>query len=150
MKMKTSLLPLLLCLSLLKMVLARPVMQSIIINQHEWQVPNEPGWEEVIQDAEDVQQQIFNSCQTPMECSRIVDAMRMVFLKYPVSRKYLDGHSNDADDLLASIFKWGWWHWNTDDILSWPSSPSCPIETTEVKVIVFACVFLTVEFSLLT
>ncbi len=107
MEMKTSLLPILLCFSLLKMVLARPAMQSIIINQHEWQVPNEPGWEEVIQDAEDVQQQIFNSCQTPAECSRIVDAMRMVFLKHPVSRKYLDGHSNDADDLLASIFKWG-------------------------------------------
>ena len=82
-------------------------MQRIVVNQHEWEVPNEPGWEEVIQDAEAAQQRLFSSCQTVAECRQIVDQMRAVFLNYPVSRKYLESHSNGADDVIASIFKWG-------------------------------------------
>jgi hypothetical protein len=107
MQMKTTLLPVLLCLSLIKMVLTRPAMQRVVINQHEWEIPNEPGWEEVIQDAEDVQQRLLSSCQTVAECRRIVDVMRMVFLKYPVSKKYLESNSNEGDDVISSIFKWG-------------------------------------------
>ena len=78
-----------------------------MINNHEWEVPNEPGWEEVIKDAEAVQERLLSSCATVAECHRIIDEMRAVFFRYPVSQKYLDTESHDSDDVLASIFKWG-------------------------------------------
>ncbi|CAF1142796.1 unnamed protein product [Rotaria sp. Silwood1] len=89
------------------MVLSNPVMQRIMINNHEWEVPNEPGWEEVIRDAEEVQQKYFSSCITVAECRQVVDQIRAVFARYPVSQKYLESNSNDANDIFSSIFKWG-------------------------------------------
>jgi hypothetical protein len=82
-------------------------MQRIIINNHEWEVPDEPGWEEVIKEAEAVQQRLLSSCETVADCRRIIDQMSAVFFHYPVSQKYLDTQSDNADDILASIFKWG-------------------------------------------
>ncbi|CAF1267263.1 unnamed protein product [Adineta ricciae] len=66
--------------------LSRPKMQRITINHHVWEVPNEPGWDEVVKDVELVQQSLSH---------------------HPVSRKYLETHSNSAKNILASIFKWG-------------------------------------------
>ncbi|CAF2744717.1 unnamed protein product [Rotaria sp. Silwood2] len=82
-------------------------MQRILINNHEWEVPNEPGWEEVIREAEEVQQRHFSSCLTVAECRQVVNEMRAVFSRYPVSKKYLDTSQNDANDKFSSIFKWG-------------------------------------------
>ena len=82
-------------------------MQRIMINNHEWEVPNEPGWEEVIKDAEAVQERILSSCTTATDCHRIIDEMRAVFFRYPVAQKYLDTESDDSNDILTSIFKWG-------------------------------------------
>ncbi|CAF1430941.1 unnamed protein product [Rotaria sordida] len=96
-----------LCLLLiLETILARPAMQRIIINNHEWEVPNEPGWEEVIKETEVVQQH-FSSCLTIAECRQVVDKIRDVFLRYPVSKKYLETNQNGTNDDLPSIFKWG-------------------------------------------
>jgi hypothetical protein len=108
-EMKSSLIYIVLWIvaSLMKLMIARPVMQRILINNHEWEVPNEPGWKQVIEHAESVQDHLFSSCRTVNECRRIIDAMRAVFLHYPVSRKYLENDVNDVDDILASIFKWG-------------------------------------------
>jgi hypothetical protein len=82
-------------------------MQRIIINNHEWEVPDEPGWEEVIKDVEAVQDRLLSSCATVADCHRIVDEMRAVFFRYPVSKKYVDTQNDDSDDILSSIFKWG-------------------------------------------
>jgi hypothetical protein len=88
------------------MVLSRPVMQRIMINNHVWEVPNEPGWEEVIQDAELIRPYL-QKCTSAAECRQIVNELRAIFYHHPVSRKYLEINANDADDLLDSIFKWG-------------------------------------------
>jgi hypothetical protein len=95
-----------LLLLLIGIVSSRPAMQRIVINNHEWEVPNEPGWEEVIKAAELVQQRL-TSCVTVPECRRIAEEMSAVFYNYPVSKKYLENHKDDADDILESIFKWG-------------------------------------------
>ncbi|CAF1267282.1 unnamed protein product [Adineta ricciae] len=39
--------------------LSRPKMQRITINHHVWEVPNEPGWDEVVKDVELVQQSLI-------------------------------------------------------------------------------------------
>ncbi|CAF1558583.1 unnamed protein product [Rotaria magnacalcarata] len=92
---------------LLEMGLSRPTMQRIVFNNHEWEVPNEPGWEDVIKEAEAVQHRLFNSCITAAECRRIIEELRDVFLRYPVSKKYLETYKVDGNDIMASIFKWG-------------------------------------------
>ncbi len=88
-------------------VFSRPLMQKILINNHEWEVPNEPGWEEVIKDVELVRERIFSSCLTVAECRQIVHEIRIVFQRHPVSRKYLNYKEDDADNILRTIFKWG-------------------------------------------
>ena len=87
---------------------SRPNMQRIMINNHHWEVPDEKGWEEVIDDAKSTQEKFFNRCTSASECRRIVDVLRAVFAKYPVSRKYLETHPEDANNMLSTIFKWGW------------------------------------------
>jgi hypothetical protein len=97
---------LLLLLFLLGMALSRPAMRRIVINHHVWEVPNEPGWEEVIQEA-DLVHQLLRKCTTASQCRRIVNELRTIFYRYPVSRKYLESGASDDDDLFESIFKWG-------------------------------------------
>jgi hypothetical protein len=82
-------------------------MQRIEINNHVWEVPNEPGWEEVIKEASDLQQKLLSSCLTVSDCRRIIDQMHDLFLRYPVSEKYFTANNDDADDILRNIFKWG-------------------------------------------
>jgi len=81
-------------------------MQRIVINNHEWEVPNEPGWDEVVKAAELVQQRL-TSCATASECRQIAEAMNALFYSYPVSKQYFETHKDDANDILSSIFKWG-------------------------------------------
>jgi hypothetical protein len=97
-----------LCLLLLFGVASsRPAMQRIEINNHVWEVPNEPGWEEVVKEIEVLQKRLLSSCKTVAECYRIIDDIRAAFFRYPVSEKYLAENSDDGDDLFTSIFKWG-------------------------------------------
>lgn len=91
----------------ISLVMSRPTMQRIRINNHLWEVPNEPGWKEVIQEAEMIQRDIFSSCKTAAECRRVAEAMREIFLRYPVSKKYLENTSTDSEDVFSTIFKWG-------------------------------------------
>jgi hypothetical protein len=81
-------------------------MQRLLINNHIWEVPNEPGWEEVIKDAESVRY-LLHKCKTAAECRHIANRLRDIFLRHSVSRQYLERNTNDANDLLNSIFKWG-------------------------------------------
>jgi len=92
---------------LVGIVLSRPLMQKILVNNHEWEVPNEPGWEEVIKDAELVRERFSSTCLTVAECRQVVHAMRIAFQRHPVSRKYLNYKDEDADNILGTIFKWG-------------------------------------------
>ena len=78
-------------------------MQRLKMNNHEWLVPNEPGWEEVMKDALEMQKRLFSSCTTVAECRRIMEVMQTVFMRYPVSRRYLE----ESDGGLSTIFKWG-------------------------------------------
>ncbi|UJR36456.1 hypothetical protein I4U23_029179 [Adineta vaga] len=87
-------------------VLARPKMQRIVINNHVWEVPNEPGWNEVIKDVELVQQSL-SQCTSVFECHQIVNKLRAIFYRHAVSRKYIETNSKFGKDVLASIFKWG-------------------------------------------
>ncbi len=95
-----------LLLLFLCMVSSRPVMQRIVINNHEWEVPNEPGWDEVVKAAELVQQRL-TSCATASECRKIAEEMNALFYNYPVSKQYFETHKDDGNDILSSIFKWG-------------------------------------------
>jgi len=81
-------------------------MQRIVIDNHEWEVPNGPGWDEVVKNAELVRKKL-ESCVKAAECRRIVEEIRDVFYLYPVSKEYFENHKNDANDILSSIFKWG-------------------------------------------
>lgn len=104
--MNSIILYLLFLLSLYGLVSSRPAMQRIVINNHEWEVPNEPGWEDVIKAVDLVQKQL-TTCITAPECRRIAEEISNVFYKFPVSKQYFETHKDDADDILASIFKWG-------------------------------------------
>lgn len=95
---------------LVEIILSRPLMQKIVINNHVWEVPDEPGWEDVIKDAEIVRQQL-HKCTTARECLEIIKTMRAVFYYHSVSRQYLEAITDDDDDndnnKFDSIFKWG-------------------------------------------
>ena len=91
---------------LLATVLSKPTLKTIVINNHEWKVPDEPGWDEVIKKVGLVQERILNSCSTVAECRKIVDEIRRIFLSYPVSKKYLE-KDNNANNIFGSIFRWG-------------------------------------------
>ena len=64
---------------LLTTVISKPTMRTIVINNHEWKVPNEPGWEEVIEEVQLIQQRILNSCSTVAQCGKIAVEMRRIF-----------------------------------------------------------------------
>lgn len=81
-------------------------MQRIVYNNHVWEVPNEPGWEEVIESAAPIQK-LLHHCTTASECHRIVNQLYEIFNRFPVSRKYLESNGNDNEDMISSIFKWG-------------------------------------------
>jgi hypothetical protein len=81
-------------------------MQRIVINNHVWEVPNEPGWDEVIRDVESVQQSL-RRCTSASECHRVINELRTVFDRHAVSRKYIAMNASKRKDLLGSIFKWG-------------------------------------------
>jgi hypothetical protein len=81
-------------------------MQRIVINNHLWEVPNEPGWEKVIEEAEIVRH-LLDKCTTAAECRRIINELRAIFYRHSVSKQYLEPDANRGDDLLDSIFKWG-------------------------------------------
>ena len=89
-----------------EMVFSRPAMKTIMINGHQWQVPDEEGWEEVIENVDAVQKQLL-TCVTSEECQRIIQEIRDVFYRYPVSKDYLEAHQDDAYDTFSTIFKWG-------------------------------------------
>ncbi|UJR09641.1 hypothetical protein I4U23_013875 [Adineta vaga] len=89
------------------MAYSGPAMQRIVINNHEWEVSNEPGWEEVIEKANAVREQIFRSCKTLAECSQIVDKLHTIFERYPASKHYYETHKEEVEDMISSIFKWG-------------------------------------------
>lgn len=92
---------------LLNATWARPTMQRIVVNNHEWEVPNEPGWLEVVQEAQAVQDRLLSSCVSLAECRRIVEQIKSVFYRFPVSKKYLEESNNNMDDVFSTIFKWG-------------------------------------------
>ncbi len=96
----------LLLLLLVAMVLSLPTMQRIVINNHEWEVPNEPGWEEVLKAVELVQRRL-STCLTVPDCRRVTEDIRAVFNRYPVSKKYFETNEDAANNILGSIFKWG-------------------------------------------
>ena len=83
-------------------VLSKPAMRTIVINNHQWKVPNEPGWEEVIEEVQSMQQRILNSCSTVAECAKIAVEMRRIFFSYPVSKKYLE-KDNNAKNIFRMI-----------------------------------------------
>jgi hypothetical protein len=91
---------------LLGLVSSRPSMQRLLINNHIWEVPNEPGWEDVIQDAEPVRH-LLHKCKTSAECRHIVQRLRDIFQQHSVSRDYLQRNTDDTNDIINSIFKWG-------------------------------------------
>jgi hypothetical protein len=107
----------------------RPRTQRIIINGHEWTVPNKPGWEDgnisffsqvffynknsfiliVLQEAEPIRYQLLSNCATSRECRLAAEKLREVFLRHPISSKYYDDSlgNNFPDGEASSIFKWG-------------------------------------------
>ncbi|CAF0735666.1 unnamed protein product [Adineta steineri] len=95
-----------LLLTLHGIVLSRSVMQRITLNNHVWEVPNEPGWDEVIQDVEAIQNSL-RKCSKVSECHKIVNRLRKVFYRHPVSRKYFEENAHLENDMMESIFKWG-------------------------------------------
>ncbi|CAF1496664.1 unnamed protein product [Rotaria magnacalcarata] len=97
---------LLLLLILIETILSRSAMQRIRINNHLWEVPNEFGWEEVLKEVTEIQQ-LLHDCPTAAECHRLVKYLRTIFQHYPVSRTYFESNQKNADDTIASIFKWG-------------------------------------------
>ncbi|CAF1369925.1 unnamed protein product [Didymodactylos carnosus] len=101
--MKVLIFVLLTTLVLLTCVLAHPILQTIVINGHEWIVPNEPGWEEVLTEADALRELYYRNCQSNTECRGAIDLLEKVFSKYPVSAKYITDESSIAD----RIFKWG-------------------------------------------
>ncbi|CAF0998457.1 unnamed protein product [Didymodactylos carnosus] len=84
-------------------VLCRPHLQKFVIHGHEWTVPNEPGWESVLEEADPIRRNHLRNCNSIKECRNAAELMRKVFLKYPVSKKYYD----ESDDVADTIFKWG-------------------------------------------
>lgn len=104
--MKSYLISVLLLLLSSLVVNSRPTRQRIIISGHTWEVPNEPGWEEILETLTPIQQ-LLAVCSKAAECHRIVKRLHAVFNSYPASRKYLDSLNNNDDDMFVSIFKWG-------------------------------------------
>ena len=88
------------------LVLSRPAMRRIVINNHEWQIPDEPGWEEAIRMVEPIQKQLA-SCRTPEECRQITEQMSAIFSQYPVSKNSLESTESGITDIFKTIFKWG-------------------------------------------
>ncbi len=77
-----------------------------MIDNHEWEVPNEPGWEEIIQNVNSIHRQL-TKCVTAAECRRVAEEIRAIFARYPVSKDYFDTYKDDAEDIFSTIFKWG-------------------------------------------
>ncbi|CAF1291473.1 unnamed protein product [Rotaria magnacalcarata] len=86
-----------------------PLHKKIVIHGHEWTVPNEPGWEEVLRVVEPIRHQLLSNCATSHECRLATEQLRKIFLQYPVSSKYYDDskQTDKAKDYPNSIFKWG-------------------------------------------
>ncbi|CAF2358542.1 unnamed protein product [Rotaria sp. Silwood2] len=87
----------------------RSLTQKIVIHGHEWTVPNEPGWEEVLREVEPIRHRLLTTCATSRECRLAAEQLRRVFLKYPVSSKYYDDSLRNDKYTYdpSSIFKWG-------------------------------------------
>ncbi|CAF1549716.1 unnamed protein product [Adineta ricciae] len=87
----------------------RPRTQRIVIHGHEWTVPNESGWQDVLQEAESIRNRLLSNCATSRECRLAAEQIRKVFLNHPVSSKYYDDASDNDPPRYetASIFKWG-------------------------------------------
>lgn len=96
---------LLLTLVVCEITWARPTTQIIVINDHEWEVPNEPGWDEVVQEADEVRQRLI-TCIIAAECRKVIEDMRAVFTRHKVSRDYFQSNENDPQ-MYDMIFKWG-------------------------------------------
>ncbi|CAF3267558.1 unnamed protein product [Rotaria socialis] len=87
----------------------RPLHKKIVIDGHEWTVPNEPGWEEILQVVEPMRHQLLANCATSRECRLAAEKLRKIFLQYPVSSKYYDDstQTDNAKHNPNLIFKWG-------------------------------------------
>lgn len=92
-------------LLLIYIILCRPAVRKHTIGDHEWFVPNEEGWEKVIHEANRIQETHLSRCKTIRECQKIIDDLINVFLRHPVSRKFLEEPHEESQD---TIFKWGW------------------------------------------
>ncbi|CAF2770632.1 unnamed protein product [Rotaria sp. Silwood2] len=87
----------------------RPHTQKIVVHGHEWTVPNEPGWEDVLQEAEPVRHKFLTNCASSRECRMAAELLRKIFLKHRVSAKYYDDSADNEfrSNDMNSIFKWG-------------------------------------------
>ena len=81
-------------------------MQRILVNDHLWEVPEGPGWEDVIKEAESMRK-LLQECMSQIECRQIVHELRNIFYRHAVSRQYLQQTNENKDELWNSIFKWG-------------------------------------------
>ncbi|CAF1349128.1 unnamed protein product [Adineta steineri] len=83
--------------------------QRIVIHGHEWTVPNEPGWDNVLREAEAVRRRLLSNCASSRECRLAAEKLREVFLKHPISAKYYDDSIGSDFPRMegTSIFKWG-------------------------------------------
>ncbi|CAM4915205.1 unnamed protein product [Rotaria socialis] len=87
----------------------RPHNQRLLVQGHQWTVPDEPGWEDVLKEAEPVRSKFLSNCASSRECRLAVDLLRKIFLKHKVSAKYYaESNRNEAGPSeMDSIFKWG-------------------------------------------
>ncbi|CAF0776847.1 unnamed protein product [Adineta steineri] len=93
----------------LTIIECRPRTQKIVVHGHEWTVPNEPGWKEILDEAEPIRRKYLTDCASSRECRLAAERLRDIFLKYPVSAKYYDDFldSDYRSSDIDSIFKWG-------------------------------------------
>ena len=82
-------------------------MQRIVVDGHEWEVPSEPEWEEIVKEATAAQQRVFKSCRTISECRQIVAEFTAIFNRYPEHKHFYETQKAEVDDVVSSIFKWG-------------------------------------------
>ncbi|CAF1457371.1 unnamed protein product [Adineta ricciae] len=77
---------------LITKVFCRPLMQRIVVDRHEWEVPSEPEWEEIVKEATAAQQRVFRSCRTTSECRQIVAEFSAIFDRYPKFKHFYETH----------------------------------------------------------
>ncbi|CAF1229383.1 unnamed protein product [Adineta ricciae] len=77
-------------------------MQRIVVDGHEWEVPSEPEWEEIVKEATAAQQRVFKSCRTTSECRQIVAEFSAIFDRYPKYKHFYETHKAEVNLLVSS------------------------------------------------